>query len=155
MIVSRSIEDLFPPVAERAEEFLSLCALKGIEVLVTCTYRDHDAQTRLYAQGRAVPGQIATYHKAGDSWHNWRRAFDVIPLIAGKPVWSIRGYDREIWAKLGELGISVGLEWGGNWPRHPDFTHFQDRTGRTILQLKKEYEAEQVAKKLAMRRRKM
>lgn len=138
MINSRSLDELLPPVAERARKFLDLCAENDIDILITCTYRDFEMQDRLYAQGRMLPGQIVTWAKAGDSWHNWRRAFDVVPLRAGKPIWSVRGHDKEIWLKVGELGVSCGLEWGGNWTRHPDYPHFQDKTGRTLYGLKKE-----------------
>jgi peptidoglycan LD-endopeptidase CwlK len=138
MITSRKLEDLLPPVAERAEKLLAVCADAGIELLVTSTYRDFEAQDRLYAQGRFVPGQIVTWAKAGDSWHNWKRAFDVVPIRNGKLVWSTRGLDGELWKKVGKIGESLGLEWGGSWERHPDYPHFQDKMGRTLYGLKKE-----------------
>lgn len=138
MITSRSLNDLLPPVKERAERLIALAKEAGIDLLVTCTYRDFEAQTRLYAQGRGLPGQIVTWARAGDSWHNWQRAFDVVPIRNGKPVWSTRGEDGKVWAKVGELGQSLGLEWGGSWERHPDYPHFQDRMGRTLYGLKKE-----------------
>lgn len=138
MINSRLLTDLLPPVAERAQKLLDMCAAEGIDLLITSTYRDFEAQNRLYAQGRTLPGQIVTWAKAGDSWHNWRRAFDVVPLKNGKPVWSIRGHDKDTWLRVGEIGMSLGLEWGGSWPRHPDYPHFQDRMGRTLYGLKKE-----------------
>jgi len=138
MIASRAIEELLPPVAMRCLQFIEKCKAEGIEVIITSTYRDFESQERLYAQGRSLPGQIVTYARAGDSWHNWRRAFDFVPLKNGKPIWSIRGHDKQIWMECGEIGTSLGLEWGGNWPRHPDYPHMQDRTGKTLLQLKKE-----------------
>jgi peptidoglycan L-alanyl-D-glutamate endopeptidase CwlK len=138
MIASRNLDDLLPPVADRARQLISLCAQQGIDLLVTSTYRDLDSQARLYAQGRTLPGQIVTYAQPGDSWHNWHRAFDVVPLRAGKPVWSVRGHDKDIWMLVGRIGQSVGLEWGGEWDRHPDYPHFQDKTGRTLYGLKKE-----------------
>lgn len=138
MINSRSIDELLPPVADRCRKLLAECERRGIDLLITSTYRDFESQDRLYQQGRLLPGQIVTYAKAGDSWHNWRRAFDVVPLRNGKPVWGTRGLDRELWMKVGEIGESCGLEWGGSWDRHPDFPHFQDKMGRTLYGLKKE-----------------
>lgn len=138
MITSRSLDDLLEPVKARAEAMLEQCKKEGIELLVTSTFRDFEAQTRLYAQGRGLPGNIVTYARAGDSWHNWQRAFDVVPLRNGKPIWSTRGHDKYIWLKIGDIGVSCGLEWGGNWERHPDYPHFQDRLGRTLYGLKKE-----------------
>lgn len=153
MITSRSISDLLPPVAERCRQFLALCEEQKIDILITCTYRDHEAQERLWAQGRTLPGPIVTWVHGGDSWHNWRRAFDVVPMRNGKPVWSTRGTDRELWLTIGSLGVSVGLEWGGNWPRHPDFPHFQDRTGTTLQRLKKEEDARVAAARESRKRR--
>lgn len=138
MIDSRSIDDLLLPVGARCTEFLDKCAAVGIDVIITSTYRDFECQDRLYAQGRILPGKVVTWAKAGDSWHNYRRAFDVVPLRNGKPIWGTRGVDREVWSKVGEIGVSCGLEWGGAWERHPDFPHFQDRMGRTLYGLKKE-----------------
>lgn len=155
MINSRNIDDLLPPVAERARKFLALCEEAGIDILITSTYRDFESQERLYAQGRKLPGKIVTWARAGDSWHNWRRAFDVVPMRGGKPVWETRGEDRKLWLKVGELGQSVGLEWGGVWPRHPDFPHFQDRTGKTLQQLKKEHATELLAAQASARRRRI
>src|SRR4051812_3209680 len=103
MITSRSLDDLLPPVRDRAEKFLAACKQAGIDILVTSTYRDLESQARLYAQGRVLPGQIVTYADQGDSWHNWRRAFDVVPLKNGKPVWSVRGLDKELWMKIGAI----------------------------------------------------
>lgn len=155
VITSRSLDDLLPPVAERARQLIQLCNDFSIELLVTCTYRDFEAQDRLFAQGRELPGQIVTWARGGDSWHNWRRAFDVVPMRAGKPVWSTRGHDGELWRLVGEFGQQVGLEWGGSWPRHPDMPHFQDRTGKTLLQLKKELAEQQLAEKASAARRKI
>lgn len=138
MITSRLVTDLLDPLAERARIFIDQCAISGIDLLITATFRDFEAQDRLYAQGRILPGQIVTWAKGGDSWHNWRRAFDVVPLRNGKPVWSTRGLDRDLWLRVGEIGTSCGLEWGGDWNRHPDFPHFQDKMGRTLYGLKKE-----------------
>lgn len=138
MINSRSLDDLLLPVQERALCLLNSCKKAGIELLVTSTYRDFECQTRLYAQGRGLPGQIVTWARAGDSWHNWKRAFDVVPIRNGKPVWSVRGHDKEIWMMVGKLGQECGLEWGGSWARHPDYVHFQDKMGRTLYGLKKE-----------------
>lgn len=136
MIASRDLNDLLPPVLDRANQFIAACTAAGIELLVTATYRDFEAQHRLYAQGRSMPGQIVTYADAGDSWHNWKRAFDVVPLRNGKPVWGTRGTDGALWTQIGQIGESVGLEWGGSWDRHPDMPHFQDKLGATLYGLK-------------------
>jgi len=85
VINSRKIEDLHPKVAEMCRAFIQKCDEQGIDILITSTYRDAESQDALYAQGRTKPGKIVTNAKAGQSFHNWRVAFDFVPLLYGKP----------------------------------------------------------------------
>jgi len=101
MINSRSLDELLPMVRIRVDKFLELCDEHGIDLLVTSTYRDNASQEELYAQGRTRPGKIVTNAKPGESWHNYRCAIDVVPLVNGKPNWD--GSDP-IWKTIGELG---------------------------------------------------
>ena len=133
MINSRSLDELVPPAKERVEEFLRLCALNHIDLLVTSTYRDNESQQALYDQGRTKAGKVVTNAKAGDSWHNWRCAVDVVPLVNGKPNWD--GSDP-VWTKLGELGEQAGLEWAGRWRTFKELAHFQYTGGLTLTDLK-------------------
>jgi peptidoglycan L-alanyl-D-glutamate endopeptidase CwlK len=139
MINSRSLDELLPPAKERVEHFLQLCKDNGIDLLVTSTYRDHESQTALYEQGRTTAGKVVTNAKAGDSWHNWRCAVDVVPLINGKPNWD--GSDP-VWIKIGELGEQAGLEWAGKWRTFKELAHFQYTGGLTLTDLK---EGKQIA----------
>jgi peptidoglycan L-alanyl-D-glutamate endopeptidase CwlK len=133
MINSRSLDELVPPAKQRVEEFLRLCALNHIDLLVTSTYRDNESQQALYDQGRTKAGKVVTNAKAGDSWHNWRCAVDVVPLVNGKPNWD--GSDP-VWTKLGELGEQAGLEWAGRWRTFKELAHFQYTGGLTLTDLK-------------------
>jgi peptidoglycan L-alanyl-D-glutamate endopeptidase CwlK len=110
MINSRKIDDLHPKVAIMCKKFIAECDKQDIDILITSTYRDGESQTALYAQGRTKPGNIVTNAKAGQSFHNWKCAFDVVPLRNGKPVWGTTGKDLELWNKVGAIGESVGLE---------------------------------------------
>ena len=132
MINSRNIDDLHPIVAEKARAFLALCASTEIDVLIISTYRDNESQAALYAQGRTKPGNIVTNAKAGQSFHNWHVAFDVVPLRNGKPVWGTAGQDGQIWNRLGLMGESVGLEWAGRWTRFKEYPHFQFTGGHDL-----------------------
>lgn len=132
MISSRKLEDLHPKVKKMAEDFLARCKAAGIDVLITCTYRDAAEQNRLYAIGRTVPGRKVTNAKAGQSFHNYRLAFDCVPMRHGKPVWGTTGADGELWAKVGEIGVAVGLEWAGKWTRFKEFPHFQYTGGKPL-----------------------
>jgi peptidoglycan LD-endopeptidase CwlK len=135
MINSRSLTDLLPPVQKRAWAFLDACSKQGIDILVTSTYRDLESQAALYAQGRTKPGQRVTNAKPGQSFHNWRVAFDVVPLRNGKPVWGTIGEDAKLWNKVGEMGEAVGLEWAGRWSSPREFAHFQYTGGLSLGQL--------------------
>jgi len=125
MINSRSLDELHPIVKEKVQQFIQKCDENGIDLLVTSTYRDHESQNALYAQGRTTPGKKVTNAKAGQSWHNWRVAVDVVPLRNGKPVWGTTGVDWELWEAVGNIGESVGLEWAGRWKTFKEYAHFQ------------------------------
>jgi len=131
MINSRSLDDLAPPAKQRAEAFIAAAKAKGIDLLVTSTYRDSESQDALYAQGRTTPGNIVTRAKAGQSWHNWRCALDVVPLVNGKAIWD----DQALWKQVGEIGKSCGLEWAGDWRTFKEYPHFQYTGGLTLAQL--------------------
>jgi peptidoglycan L-alanyl-D-glutamate endopeptidase CwlK len=132
MINSRDINELVPPAKERVEKFKALCKENNIDLLITSTYRDNESQNALFAQGRTAPGKIVTNAKAGQSWHNFRCAVDVVPLVNGKPVWD---GDDPIWAKVGALGKQAGLEWAGDWKKFKEMAHFQYTGGLTLAQL--------------------
>ncbi len=133
MINSRSLSDLLPPVKSRAEKMIKDCYAAGIDLLVTSTYRDNASQEALYAQGRTKPGKIVTNARAGQSFHNYRCAFDVVPLRNGKPVWDSKD---PVWQIIGQIGKKCGLEWAGDWKRFKEFPHFQYTGGLTLAKLR-------------------
>jgi peptidoglycan L-alanyl-D-glutamate endopeptidase CwlK len=133
MINSRNLDDLIPVVKDRVERFIEICKEHNIDLLVTSTYRDQESQAALYEQGRTTPGHIVTNAKAGDSYHNWRCAVDVVPLVNGKPNWD--GNDP-IWNQIGMLGEQAGLEWAGRWHTFKELAHFQYTDGLTLTDLK-------------------
>ncbi|CAB4196357.1 D-alanyl-D-alanine carboxypeptidase [uncultured Caudovirales phage] len=137
MISSRRLEDLRPEVAALARRFLMTARREGIDLIVTSTYRDAAAQDALYAQGRTGRGPVVTNARGWSSWHQYRVAFDVVPVIGGKLVWG----DKKLWDRIGKLGEGVGLEWGGRWPTFTDRPHFQLTQGKTRKQLRAEIEA--------------
>jgi peptidoglycan L-alanyl-D-glutamate endopeptidase CwlK len=132
MINSRNLEDLHPKVKDLAEKLIATCDEQGIDILVTSTYRDFESQSALYAQGRSKPGPKVTNAKAGQSFHNWKVAFDVVPLQNGKPIWSTTGSALTIWRKIGAIGKELGLEWAGDWVSFKEFPHFQYTEGLTL-----------------------
>jgi peptidoglycan L-alanyl-D-glutamate endopeptidase CwlK len=125
MINSRKLEDLHPKVKTLCEKFIASCDKQGIDILITSTYRDGESQSALYTQGRTTPGKIVTNANAGQSFHNWRVAFDFVPLVNGKAQWS----DVGLFTKCGEIAESVGLEWAGRWTKFKELAHCQYTNG--------------------------
>lgn len=171
--MSRSVLFLEPETRKRAALFLQDCTSNGIDLLVTCTDRTFQEQSALYAIGRTKPGNPCrckarkatsdgtcpihpmglkvTNAGPGDSWHNWNRAIDVVPLRHGKPVWGTSGNgidtdplddstdDLELWQRVGSIGKANGLEWAGDWHTFPEFPHFQFTGGLSLSTLKARY----------------
>jgi peptidoglycan L-alanyl-D-glutamate endopeptidase CwlK len=135
MINSRSLDDLLPLVRQRVEAFIKDAKDSGIDLLVTSTYRDDESQNALYAQGRTTAGKIVTNAKAGESFHNYRCAVDVVPIINGKPVWDT---SYQVWQTIGRLGKEAGLEWAGDWVKFKEYPHFQYTSGFTLAELKQQ-----------------
>jgi len=130
--MSRLLSDLHPTVQAKCEAHLSACKAAGIDLLVTCTYRDSETQNALFAQGRTAPGPKVTNARGGQSLHNYRVAYDVVPLRNGKPVWKTTGEDGDLWQTVGELGVEHGLEWAGKWKKFREFPHFQYTGGHPL-----------------------
>ena len=131
MINSRDVSVLAAPVKLRVEQFLAEAKRQGIDLVVTSTYRDFESQAALYAQGRTTPGKIVTNAKAGESFHNYKCAVDVVPIVGGKCVWD----DEDLWTKIGAIGKSLGLDWAGSWTSFKEKAHFQYTGGLTLKDL--------------------
>lgn len=128
-MASRKLSDLHPQILPIAEKFLDRCHDENIDILVTCTYRSNQEQDQLYAIGRTVPGKKVTNAKAGQSKHNFTlngkpaaKAFDVVPLSNGKPVWDAAS---PLWRRLGIIGNALGLSWAGDWRLFKEYPHFE------------------------------
>lgn len=136
MIDSRKLSDLLPIVKSKVDAFVLACDSDGIDLLVTSTYRDIEKQNALYRVGRrGVAGErIVTAAKGGESFHNYRCAVDVVPLIHGKPLWDS---SDPLWKRVGEIGESCGLEWSGRWTgKMRELAHFQYTCGLKLSDLR-------------------
>lgn len=136
MISSRDVNDLLPEVAVLCWSFIEACKKEGIDVIITSTYRDFASQSALYAQGRTSPGHIVTNAKAGESFHNYRVAFDFAPVVNGKVPWN----DSDLFTCCGVIGENVGLEWAGRWKHMRELAHLQLK-GQTLTTLRAEAHA--------------
>lgn len=126
MINSRSMTDLDPSARDICNTQLALCYLHGIELVITSTWRDFEAQDALYAIGRTVEKErrAVTNAKGGSSWHNYKCAWDVVPVVSGKPVWDA---SDPLWKEVIKYGKQAGAEAGADWKSFPDMPHFQFR----------------------------
>ncbi|HAT80149.1 MAG TPA: peptidase M15 [Flavobacterium sp.] len=116
----KAVLSLDPKIQDQAIRFYYSAKRKNMPFTIVSGYRTFAQQASLYAQGRTMPGTIVTNAPAGYSWHNYGRAFDIYPKNVAN------------WNALGKLGVSYGLEWGGNWTSFIDKPHFQNRFGLTI-----------------------
>jgi peptidoglycan L-alanyl-D-glutamate endopeptidase CwlK len=138
---SRSLTDLHPVVRAKCEAHMKACAAAGMPIRITFTYRSNETQAALYAQGRTKPGKIVTNARAGQSYHNYKLAYDGVPeKLLALPNWGDNKHDQATadaaWALYGKLGKEQGLEWGGEWRSIKDRPHMQWTGGLTLAQLR-------------------
>ena len=131
-MASRSLSDLAPLAREKCLRWIDGCKEIGIDVLVYCTYRDATEQDELYKQGRETPGRKVTNAKGGDSLHQYRCAWDAVPLKLGKPQWG----DSEAYLKMGQVAEKLGIDWAGRWKSFRETAHFQFTNGLTLADFK-------------------
>ena len=117
--MSRALDDLSPEMRQKAFEFLARCVEAGVVVVIVDTLRTPEEHAKNLANGTSWTKH--SKHLDGD-------AIDVAPLES----YLLSGPDKikwdasdPIWYKLGALGESVGLKWGGRWVRTPDYGHFE------------------------------
>jgi len=110
---SRSVETLQPCAAEGARQLVSLAAKEGILVKIASTLRTGGEQDRYKAKGLAAVGSSGSKHVRG-------LAFDVAVVRGDDPVWD----DKLTYARIGEIGKSLKLVWGGDWA-FKDVQHFE------------------------------
>jgi peptidoglycan L-alanyl-D-glutamate endopeptidase CwlK len=147
-VASRLISDLKTEVAYKVRAWCVACARRNVDALVYCTLRSPEEQDDLYAQGRTKPGPIVTNARAWQSWHQFGRAIDSVPLRAGKALWEpfATKSDRKAFERSGDLKYLLpewrvfaeeaelaGLEWAGRWTKFREYVHLQDR-GRLTLE---------------------
>jgi peptidoglycan L-alanyl-D-glutamate endopeptidase CwlK len=126
--MSRRIEDLEPQVAVLCHRFVEECESQGISVIITSTFRSNEEQAALYAIGRTKPGNRVTNAKPGQSYHNWKIAFDFCPIVHGKAVWN----NAELFERCGLIGEKVGLQWSGRFLTFRESAHMQLTQGHNL-----------------------
>ena len=130
-ITDSRIKTLHPKLRQIATDFINRAEKElGIKLRITQATRTINEQNRLFAQGRTESGKIVTNAQGGLSYHNYGLAFDVVEIAGGKAIWS-----NPNWDKIGSLGKSMGLQWGGDFKSLVDKPHFQLTLGFTTREL--------------------
>lgn len=121
--MGRDISVCHPRLQAKAIQLVDACEKQGLKIKVTDCFRTKEEQDALYAQGRTKPGNIVT-NAPGSSYsshHMWGTAFDIC-RNDGAGAYNESG---NFFARIGAIGVSIGLEWGGNWTSIVDKPHFQ------------------------------
>lgn len=145
------IELLHPQLRDEAREiYKEICARLTGNVICrfAFTLRTIKEQDDLYAQGRTKPGNIVTFARGGQSYHNYGLAIDIVFLIDKdkngtyeEPSWSIdKDWDGDgvpEWQEVDHVFSMYG--WKGLYKngKRWDFPHFQKDFGLTISQIQK------------------
>lgn len=129
-ISEQRLAELAPPLASRGSQLVSRCHDEGVLIRISQSLRTWAQQDVLYAQGRTAAGRVVTYARGGESFHNFGLAFDIELLdSSGRPTWDAR---HPGWSTVGQIGVALGLSWGGHWKRYQDLPHFELRTPLTL-----------------------
>lgn len=129
--MSRDLDSLCDRLRPLAQAFVSELVSKDIPHAVIETRRTPAVQIAYYSQGRDTLENTNTKrHHAGlypiterdnsrivtktlKSKHLTGEAIDIVPLTAHGSIWW--SAPKEIWERMGVIGESLGLEWGGRW----------------------------------------
>ena len=116
--MSRALDDLSPRFKPIALELLARLVEANIPVVIVDTLRTDAEQAENIRKG--VSWTKNSKHLTGD-------AIDICPYA----VWDAHWPDKllwdaadPIWQKLGAIGESLGLRWGGRW-QQKDMGHFE------------------------------
>ena len=134
----RNINELHPRLVEKVNLLKDACTKNGLKIGIGECLRTKAEQDALYKKGRTLPGNIVTNAKGStySSMHQWGVAFDFY-RADGKGIYE---NGDNFFERVGRIGKSLGLMWGGDWKGMPDRPHFQlPDWGSTATRLKKQY----------------
>jgi peptidoglycan L-alanyl-D-glutamate endopeptidase CwlK len=134
-------KSLHPTVEKRKNQLVERVEKKGIKIVITEGHRTEERQDRLYEQGRSDNGNIVTYAKGGESYHNYGLAIDfAVENNDGAVIWDTKydgnGNGRADWMEIVDVAKELGFDWGGDWENFKDYPHLQMDFGLSIRELK-------------------
>ena len=140
----RKIEDLHPKLQALLYELKAECEKQGLKIGIADCVRTVAEQDANYAKGRDKKGKVIDKSKivtnakgsAYASMHQWGVAFDFYRNDGKGSYYKADGFFR----KVGAIGKTIGLQWGGDFKSPVDEPHFQlPDWGSTPAKLKAEY----------------
>ncbi|UOQ49203.1 M15 family metallopeptidase [Gracilibacillus caseinilyticus] len=132
--------ELNPIVEEKMNSLITKTEERGISIIITDGFRSEAEQNVLYQRGRSTDGQIVTYAKGGESYHNYGLAIDfALRNDNDEIIWDME-YDgnqngESDWMEVVSLAKELGFSWGGDFSRFKDYPHFQMDFGLSIQEL--------------------
>ena len=138
----RRLDLLHPDFRPMAERFLAKCVGAGIMVMVVETWRSQEAHEEDVKNGRSWVAKSKHQNiEKGDAVNVLEKGGILYPVVSPASLaidvapyeqYQLYGADKlqwdgaePVWQKLGKIGESVGLKWGGRWKRRRDFAHFE------------------------------
>lgn len=123
-------EGLHPIVAEKSELLIEKAEEIGIPILISDSFRSVESQDVLYEKGRSIEGDIVTYARGGESYHNYGLAIDFVlqnsdGTISYDLQRDLNGNGEADWYEVASIGKDLGFEWGGDWPGFKDYPHLE------------------------------
>lgn len=129
------LEKLHPLVRGIFKAFIEECESVNPDTTLRITQglRTFEEQQALYDQGRnGKPGKIVTNAKAGQSFHNYGLAIDLVELDGAKNEIADWSFDM---GTLNDIAAKHGIVWGGNFKSIKDKPHFEKTFGFSWQQL--------------------
>jgi len=119
----QKIAQLDPGFQSKVRQLLLQGLSEGLRPEIAEGYRSQERQNELYEQGRTTPGKMVTQTR--HSMHTQGKAVDIAQLDESGKI----TYDATpgFWDRMGAIGKSLGLMWGGDWKGFKDRPHFQYR----------------------------
>lgn len=139
------IESLTLKTAKAAMLALADLDAQGFKYSITSTRRTALEQAAYFAQGREPLVEVNKKRKAAGfapigsrenaytitncdgytfvSNHQSGRALDVVPSVAGCPIWPAKTDPR--WLVIATAFEKQGFKWGGRWEKFPDYPHYE------------------------------
>ena len=116
--MSKLFDDLDPRFRPVAMELVACCVEAGIPVMIVDTLRTPEEHRVNVANGR--------------SWTSHSKHLDGLAIdICPYDTYQLHGPDKlqwnandPVWQKIGQIGESLGLRWGGRWTQK-DMGHFE------------------------------